>query len=77
MGPGDGVTGPKIAVIENIDVVEVEYNTEEIMIDISYLVRLKAFFYFWIQFDHCNVISSHTMQYIIYCRKLPLHLLII
>ena len=29
----------KIEVIENIDVVQVEYNSEEIMTDVSYLVR--------------------------------------
>ena len=59
----------KIEVIENIDVVEVEYNTEEIMIDISYLVRLKAFFHFWIQFDvislQCNIITYNAMYHIL------------
>ena len=55
--------------IENIDVVEVEYNNEEIIIDISYLVRLKASFYFWIQFDvvslQCNIITYNAMYHIL------------
>ena len=39
------------------------------MIDISYLVRLKTFFHFWIQFDvislQCNIITYNAMYHIL------------